>query len=797
MLALLIFSLPAWSQFNYTLTGTPVNTTGWTVGGSAYVSGNAIVLTNPVGTSSGYVYYNTPVNLTGCSQFTVNFEFSVTNSSSPPADGISFWYITTPPSGFVNGGGIGLPSNPTGLALLLDTYDNDGNLNNPLVSLRYLSGTNYVEGSTTGLLAPDVLYQSFITNGSWHTCQLIYNNGNISVSFDGNPPVMTGFYSISINGYFGFSASTGALYSNHSIRNVSIVGNTLALPVVTSPISYCQFEQPSALTAIGTNLKWYSTATGGVGSTIAPIPSTAVPDTQYYYVSQTVPGCGESNRDTIQVIVKAKPTPPNLNYQNQYCVGEPFVAFINQPSYLWYSAFTGGVGTNTAPTVSTSLPDSLTFFVSQTVDGCESDRATIPVKVFATPIVNFNYTAKYGCNSDTLVFQNLTTNSDSYQWDFGDGTGDTAMNPVHIYASQGVYNVRLKALNVHGCKDSTIQQIDINHPLQAVFNPNKDTICTNDNVTFINASNTAPNAVFYWDFGDGTADTTFNTNHTYTNPGSYTVRLIAQNFDLVNCQDTTYRIIQVDSFPVINFITSDSSLCEGKGVIFIGTNTKEGVTNVNWNFGDNTAIANQDPIAHSYDTSGIFTVTMHAFYRVCPDVTFTKDITIKPYPSLDLGPDTTMCPNGPAIVIGDFKNQFDPSAKWLWNTGDSTALIAVRHPGIYTAEVRINGCSTSDSIEVFKDCYIDIPNAFSPNNDGINDYFFPRQMLTEGIVKFKMNIFNRWGQIIFETTSINGRGWDGKFNDKDQPEGVYVYMIDVELKNDKTEHYTGNLTLLR
>ena len=90
-----------------------------------------------------------------------------------------------------------------------------------------------------------------------------------------------------------------------------------------------------------------------------------------------------------------------------------------------------------------------------------------------------------------------------------------------------------------------------------------------------------------------------------------------------------------------------------------------------------------------------------------------------------------------------------------------------------------------------------MPNVFTPNGDGINDYFFPRQLLTRGLTSFSMNVYNRWGQIVFTSTSIDGRGWDGTFNGVSQPEGVYVYIIDATFKDGQKEHHQGNLTLLR
>ena len=86
---------------------------------------------------------------------------------------------------------------------------------------------------------------------------------------------------------------------------------------------------------------------------------------------------------------------------------------------------------------------------------------------------------------------------------------------------------------------------------------------------------------------------------------------------------------------------------------------------------------------------------------------------------------------------------------------------------------------------------------FSPNNDGINDYFFPRQLLSANLSDFRMRIYNRWGQLIFETNKLDGRGWDGKFNEKPQPQGVYVYLIEAVTGNRYPEQYQGNVTLLR
>ena len=164
---------------------------------------------------------------------------------------------------------------------------------------------------------------------------------------------------------------------------------------------------------------------------------------------------------------------------------------------------------------------------------------------------------------------------------------------------------------------------------------------------------------------------------------------------------------------------------------------------------------------------------------------------------MNIGPDTAICPGSQPIVLTDYNNEGNPAAQWMWGTGETGARMVVSAPGVYSVSVTIDGCTSTGSVTVKNDCYMDIPNVFTPNGDGTNDYFFPRTLLTSGLTSFHMSIFNRWGQLIFETDNPEGRGWDGRLNDVAQPEGVYVYMIDGTFHDGQKEHHHGNVTLLR
>jgi hypothetical protein len=114
------------------LTGSPnMITTGWNLTGNAHIGdtpgdvdnfSNELILTNIATSQSGGVFYNTPINLTQCQQWTVEFEYRIWGGNA--ADGLAFCFINTPPTGFVVGGGIGIPGTAQGMKVVIDTYDN-------------------------------------------------------------------------------------------------------------------------------------------------------------------------------------------------------------------------------------------------------------------------------------------------------------------------------------------------------------------------------------------------------------------------------------------------------------------------------------------------------------------------------------------------------------------------------------------------------------------------------------------------------------------------------------------------
>jgi gliding motility-associated-like protein len=405
----------------------------------------------------------------------------------------------------------------------------------------------------------------------------------------------------------------------------------------------------------------------------------------------------------------------------------------------------------------------------------------------------FTHITRLGCTADTVFFTNISTSPGFlwYVWHFGDGTTDTSSNPTHIY-HQGTPIVTLLVTN-HHCLDSASISLNLDHPIKAIFS-GSPLVCQNVDDVFTNTSIGVP-PTFKWSFGDGNTSIATNPAHKFKNTGTYEVRLIATN--LVPCSDTAYQTVVVDSQTIMSMHLSDTAICRGAYVTMNSTYTNIGNTGIVWDFGNGDSVKDVNPAVYSYYTTGSFTVKATAKYRVCADVSVTRKVDVWPTPQIDLGPDTSICEGGAIIRLADYTNTGKPGATWKWNTGAISSGIEVTSPGFYAATVSFNHCSATDSVWIKNDCYIALPNIFTPNNDGLNDFFCPRDMIAKGLSSFSMNIYNRWGQLIFETKNIDGRGWDGMLNDVPQPEGVYMYVIDATFKDGKKERKNGNITLLR
>ena len=222
------------------------------------------------------------------------------------------------------------------------------------------------------------------------------------------------------------------------------VNATPAAPTVTSPVTYCQGATVTALTATGTNLLWYTTATGGTGISTAPTPSTATVGSTTFYVSQTNGSNCEGPRASIVVNVTITPAAPTVTTPVAYCQNATAVPLTaTGTGLLWYTTVTGGTGSTTAPTPPTGTAGTQTYYVSQTTGTCEGPRAAIVVNVTALPAAPAVAAVSY-CQGATAVPLTATGTGVLWYTTPTGGTGSataptpstTTVGTVTYYASQ-------------------------------------------------------------------------------------------------------------------------------------------------------------------------------------------------------------------------------------------------------------------------------------------------------------------------------------------------------------------------
>ncbi|PKP36475.1 MAG: hypothetical protein CVT97_08910, partial [Bacteroidetes bacterium HGW-Bacteroidetes-14] len=236
--------------------------------------------------------------------------------------------------------------------------------------------------------------------------------------------------------------------------------------------------------------------------------------------------------------------------------------------------------------------------------------------------------------------------------------------------------------------------------------------------------------------------------------------------------------------------------CEGDSLTLqVGTSSAE---QLSWVWTGPTGHQHFDPEwqlgSLGMNDNGQFTVVATNPY-FCSD-TKTVDLLVNPKPIIYLGYADTICYGQAAIL--------DPGSgfvSYLWHDGSTNQTMFAIDPGLYFVSVMDEkGCSAVDSVALVP-CIIDllIPNAFTPNSDGLNDIFRPIFRGWEPS-KYYMQVYSRWGQLIFESTAFQ-IGWDGTVDGVMAPPGVYTYVISFEAPSYVTRivssPVTGSVTLIR
>lgn len=536
-------------------------------------------------------------------------------------------------------------------------------------------------------------------------------------------------------------------------------------------------------------------------------------------LTSTNNGTCKAENDSLIISVTPKPN-VDAGLNDTICATNIFHAINGSVSGgasagIWSTLGNGTFGNNSnLSTIYTlgqadTLAGSVKLVLTSTGGNCLPETDTVLVVIAKAPFVNAGPDNTV-CNNERTLLNGIVSSSltNTGVWSsLGSGyfTPDDSLLTTYYQPSQqdttnGFVTLLLTSTYNKGCA-AVKDTVKLFFKRSPVANFNTNNVCAQTTATFTDISTSAAGPItgWYWDFGDMSTSTVNNPNHAYANPGTYTVSHVAYSAN--GCHDTIKKTIDVYFLPQAQFY--QNTPCVGNETQFVdSTKTLSGsIVAWQWNFGDSQYSTIQNP-QHPFSLATNYTVSLIATSSFgCKD-TIEKVVTVIS------GPDANFSINPNPVEALEVANFTDlstgPAAltNWYWAFGDSTASNLQNPTHSYNGQgdfsvllvvKDINGCIDTVRKDISVVLLPDVPTAFTPNGDGQNDLFFVRGGPFKSI---NVRVYNNWGQLIFETND-QLEGWNGTFNGTEQPIGVFVWVVEVEMLNEKKIKKTGDVTLLR
>jgi gliding motility-associated-like protein len=814
----LVFSIRSYSQtFVFAqLTGSPnLNTTGWNLTGNAYAgdtggdadtSPNELVLTNASGNQSGGVFFSTPINPLICSKWTVEFDYRIWGGSA--ADGLAFCFLDVPPTGFVNGGGVGIPGTANGLKIILDTWDNGCGAN---PEIQIYSGVGYNE-CIAGIIKATNTGGSlnFMRSNMYQPVKITYINGAVTV-FINNVQYLTANFPINFSGYMGFTASTGGATDQHSIRN-AIIYTDQATSSAGANVGFCTGQNATIGTTNNPNFVYSWSPSTGLSNSSLSNPMVSLtnngnsPVTQTYTVTTSLASSPGVCPTTDQVNVTVYPQfTTNLNVS--ICDGDTYffngqnisTAGTYQSSLqsingcdsivnlslsinpVYYSTFDtsicqGNILSFGGQNLTNSGQYSATF---QSQNGCDS---LVTLNLTILPLPNLSCPTVTICAGDSAVL--IPSGAQIYSWSPTFGT----INPQGVLTT--VLNTSttflLTGTDVLNCSTTLSIPVVVNQLPTIQLASNQSQYCEGD-IVQLNASG---GLTYFWDEFLGNSD---NQSFVAQNSSFYTIEGVDEN--LCSSIDSIY--VMVNQNPILT-VTPNQEICEGEFVSI----SIQGATSYLW-----SPIGTGSQSLVSPTSTTVYTITGVNQVNCSSQITTTVTVNPSSFADFSANPIITTS-DSPTIT---FTNESFGDDLVLFSTGDGTVYdqfdgqLEYTYPfseGTYLASLWVEnqfGCSDSTQlfIQIKGDEIFYVPNSFTPDGDEHNHIFSP--VFTTGFdaANFQFEIYNRWGEMIFQSLNSD-KGWDGFFNGVLCPEGTYTWKIIYKIPDrDEYKIATGHVNLIR
>jgi gliding motility-associated-like protein len=607
-----------------------------------------------------------------------------------------------------------------------------------------------------------------------------------------------------------YSATVTVLGCTSPSSTISATVNAIpSAPTITSNTPICEGATLTfSSTAVSGGIFSWTGVNGFISSLQNPKRTSATTaSTGNYSATVTVLGC-TSPSSTINVKVNPLPTKPTLA-SSTICEGQTTNVSMSLPAgtytYTWIvptgvaTSITNSINTTKAGTYSLTITDA---------NRCTSEVGTATVTVNPLP-TKPTLTSPTICEGEaaSVIMSNPTgTATYTYTWTVPTGVATSTTNSVSA-TKAGTYSLTITDDN--SCTSEVgIGTVTVN-PLPVVTITNPSAICAPGTVdltaTAITAGSTA--SLTYTYFTNATATSTLTNTTLVSTSGTYYIK----GTSTLNCSVTQPVITTINLVPSFNLLSP--SVCTGSPLT-INANPLTGVsTDYNYTWLVPAGVANPGNVSNFTTTiPGIYTATLKNKTTNCESTSINNTISFYPLPTA-----SGIVASDNKVMEGATLNLTAAASggtgaylySWIPNStvnytiiGGANALLNALKEGIVNIKYQVkdaNNCLTqSANFEITiapATIIFDIPNAFTPNGDGMNDEL--KIISNAGVLSLSsFKIFSRSGNLVFESRDVS-KGWDGRFNGNMLPIDVYYWTAAYVDRNNVTNSKTGTVLLLK
>jgi len=499
--------------------------------------------------------------------------------------------------------------------------------------------------------------------------------------------------------------------------------------------------------------------------------------------------------DTATVIINGTGSVPVANAfaDPTFCEGDTlflFSDFVSGVNYSWTGP-NGFTSTDQNPEIlnaSTSSEGNYTLIISN--GGCSSAPVDVFIDILPLPTISISSNSPI-CVGDTIFLNAVSVGANSFSWTGPNSFNETGSDIEILNATfinDGIYTVTVE---LNGCIDTASINVSIISSVVSQINP-INAVCANQ--TPFNLVGNPIGGIWSGNGITNSANGTFDP--TTSGTGSHQI-IYSFNSDCI--LDDTISIV-VNPLPIANAGIDQTIFCGFSNMELNGNNSSGNAISYEWTIDFGNISSGAQTSTPTITTPGIYILTVEDVNGCVDSDTVNITMVNGPNASFIPLPNTGNSP----LVVNMQNNSTGNNLTYFWSTCEGETSISEEPIFIFDSigncEVQLiimddNGCldTTYQFISVFIPHFIYVPNIFTPNGDFGNDFF---HISGQGLELFHLEIYNRWGQLLFISNSILD-SWDGNFNEKPEPEGTYYYILKVNYTNGDADALTGSLTLMR